>query len=263
MIKVQVKIIPKPEKKTELLKALHILQISSRLEEGCSSYTVYEPAFGDNQLYIAEEWSSSAALHKHEQTADFLSLIEQLPELTKMVDLQKIPVPNSIDQSISERRSIRSFLPEPIGREQVERILHAGMCAPSAHNFQPWEFIVIDNPEHLNEISQFSPHAKPARQAPLSIVVCANTRLTEKDPLWWVQDLSACTQNMLLQARSENLGTVWLGFWPETERVAKLSDFLHLPEYIIPFAVIAIGVPAKTPIASDRFEATKIHWNSY
>lgn len=50
-------------------------------------------------------------------------------------------------EAIMKRRSIRSFTAEPVTDAQLERILRAGMQAPSAMNAQPWEFLIIRDPE--------------------------------------------------------------------------------------------------------------------
>ncbi|MGL5049999.1 MAG: nitroreductase family protein, partial [Fusobacteriaceae bacterium] len=124
--------------------------------------------------------------------------------------------------SIFYRRSIRNFTDKDVECKKIERILRAAMQAPSAHNFQPWEFIVVESEDKKNEISMMSPHATPAKKAKISIVILGNTRLVERDNMWLQQDLGAAVQNMLLQIVEEGLGGVWLGFYPEIERVEKI-----------------------------------------
>lgn len=117
--------------------------------------------------------------------------------------------------SIFTRRSIRNFLDKEVEEEKIEKILRAGMQAPSAWNFMPWEFIVVRDKDTLNKISKMSPYAIPAANSNVAIIVLANIKLIEKDNLWFQQDLGACVENMLLQATEEDLGSVWLGFYPE------------------------------------------------
>jgi nitroreductase len=71
-------------------------------------------------------------------------------------------------------RSIRKYTAEPVADEQVKRLLEAGMVAPSAHNRQPWHFIVIDDKVTLLEILKFHKYSKMLEQAPLAIVVCGD-----------------------------------------------------------------------------------------
>lgn len=165
--------------------------------------------------------------------------------------------------SIFRRKSIRNFLDKEIEQEKIEKILRAGMQAPSAWNFMPWEFIVVRDKDTLNKISKMSPYAIPATNSNVTIVVLANTKSVEKDSLWFQQDLAACVENMLLQATEENLGSVWLGFYPEKNRVDLLKKFFKLPDYIIPFAGIALGYSNSKNIFIDKFDSSKIFYEKY
>jgi nitroreductase len=169
---------------------------------------------------------------------------------------------------IFERRSVRQFLPEPVEPEKIERILRAGFEAPSAHNRRPWEFLVITGKEDLKAVSEMSPYAKMTAGAAAAIVPCANLELAGPgDPdaggPWWVQDLSAATENILLQIVDEALGGVWLGWYPAMERVKALAARFGLPGHIVPFSVIALGYPAKTPGIRDRFDPEKVHYGAW
>ena len=77
------------------------------------------------------------------------------------------------------------------------------------------------------------------------------------------QDLSACTQNILLQAVAEGLGAVWLGFYPIEDRVNSLRQYFNIPEHIIPFSVIAIGYPKENKEPESRYDESKIHLGKY
>lgn len=165
--------------------------------------------------------------------------------------------------SIFTRRSIRNFTDKEIECEKIERILRAAMQAPSAHNFQPWEFIVVESDKSKEMISTMSPHAHPAKKSKVSIVVLGNMKKIEKDNMWWQQDLGAAIQNMLLQIVEEGLGGVWLGFYPEMERTQKLKEYFKLPEEIIPFGVVAFGHSEQENKFIDRFDQSKIYFEKY
>ena len=72
--------------------------------------------------------------------------------------------------SIFTRRSIREYDSCPVEQEKLERILRAGMQAPSAMNRQPWEFLVVKNPEMIQKIAALTPYGKPAARAPVVLV---------------------------------------------------------------------------------------------
>ena len=151
-------------------------------------------------------------------------------------------------EAIAKRKSIRSFQDRKVEPEKVESLLRAAMRAPSAMNGQPWEFIVVDDPQLLKRLKSFSPFAGPLKSAPLAIVVLEREQLKRKivglDKMS-KHDLGACTQNILLQAVEEDLGAVWLGVLENEKMQQKLRSILNLPGNVSPFSVIAIGYPAE------------------
>jgi nitroreductase len=56
-------------------------------------------------------------------------------------------------QAIIERKSVRVFKPDPVPRALIEKVLAAGMLAPSSANMQPWEFVVVGG-EEKDKLSQ-------------------------------------------------------------------------------------------------------------
>jgi nitroreductase len=167
--------------------------------------------------------------------------------------------------AIFERRSVRQFLPKPVEADKIERMLRAGFEAPSAHNGRPWEFLVITGRDDLTAVSEMSPYAKMTAEAAAAIVPCVNLELAGPDDPgaggpWWVQDLSAATENILLQITDEGLGGVWLGWYPALGRVKTLAARFGLPGHVIPFSVIALGYPARLPGKRDRFDPEKVHY---
>lgn len=164
--------------------------------------------------------------------------------------------------SIFVRRSIREFLDKPVEKEKIEKILRAGMQAPSAKNQQAWEFIVVTSKEDKEIVSTMSPFSKLAAKAAVLIILLGNkTKMTT--PERWQQDLGACSQNMLLQIVKEDMGGVWLGVYPTQERVDKIKDIFKLPENIEPFGVICFGYSTKNNVFTDRYEKSKVHWDKY
>jgi nitroreductase len=168
--------------------------------------------------------------------------------------------------AIFDRRSVRSFLPKAIEQDKIERILRAGFQAPSAHNRQLWEFIVISDAADLAAIAEMSPYAKMLPQAAAAIVPCVNLGLGKGpsvEDTWWIQDLSAATENILLQIVDEGLGGVWLGWYPDMARVKAFSERFGLPSHVLPFSVIALGYPASPPQKADRYDLSKVHYGRY
>ena len=164
---------------------------------------------------------------------------------------------------IFKRRSIRKFSDDEVSINQVKNLIKAGMQAPSAFNSQPWEFIIVSDKKDLESVSKMSRFAKPAKRAQKLIIVLGNTKKFRVVKDMIQQDLSACTQNILLQAVVDGLGAVWLGFYPKEDRVNALREYFNIPDHIIPFSVIAIGYPKDEKDPKSRYDESKIHLDKY
>lgn len=164
---------------------------------------------------------------------------------------------------IFKRKSVRSFTDEKVSTDKIKNLIRAGMQAPSAFNSQPWEFIVVSDKKDLKAVSKMSRYARPAENAQKLIIVLGNTERDNVVMPMIQQDLSACTQNILLQAVAEGLGAVWLGFYPIEDRVNSLRQYFNIPEHIIPFSVIAIGYPKEDKEPESRYYESKIHLGKY
>jgi len=166
-------------------------------------------------------------------------------------------------KTINERRSIRKYTSELVPDDLIEKILRAGMMAPSAGNQQPWQFIIVRDKEKLKEISERHPYASFVKDAQAGIIVCGDMSLSLKHKEFWVQDCSACTQNMLLAAHDLGLGAVWVSSYPDVERMKLFSEICNLPEYVIPLSFISLGFPAQKISAIDRFKKERIHYDTW
>lgn len=160
--------------------------------------------------------------------------------------------------AILARRSIRAYTTRTVDPEQIEDLLRAAMSAPSAGNERPWHFIVIRDRQLMETIPDIHPYSKMLREAPAAILVCGDPTL-EKYHGYWVQDCAAATENILVAATALGLGSVWLGVYPEQDRMVGLRKLLGIPEYIIPFAIIPVGYPDEQKEMVDRYEAERVH----
>lgn len=167
-----------------------------------------------------------------------------------------------IFEAIHTRRSIRQFTGGEVSEDTVRQILSAAMCAPSAGNGQPWQFVVLRDRALLDRIPDIHPHAMMTRQASLGILVCGDLRL-EKYKGFWVQDCSAATQNLLLAAHGAGLGAVWTGVYPDESRTANFRQFFRLPEEVVPFSFVPMGPPAQQLARKDIFLPERVHLNGW
>ena len=165
----------------------------------------------------------------------------------------------TFSELVHARRSIRQYRPDPVPPELVEQVLEAGRWAPSACNSQPWEFIVVTDPQVREAIYQLAnvvglkwPHL---RTAPVTVVVCAR-KLTPYSR----DDCIFAGQNMLLAAQDLGLGACWIGGFNER----KMKQLLRVPEgYLLP-GMFTLGYPAATPNPTPRRElTTMVHADTY
>ena len=167
--------------------------------------------------------------------------------------------------NIITRTSVRSYQDKPVEDSKIEKLLRAGMAAPSAVNIQPWHFIVVKNKATVEEIAKITPNARMAKEAPLAIVVCGDMRNESNDQVreFWVQDASAATQNILLAAHAMELGAVWTGTYPAQNRCEAISQLFNLPSSIIPFSTIVIGYPKETQQPKDKWKEENISYEVF
>lgn len=160
---------------------------------------------------------------------------------------------------IFSRSSIRDYTDAKPETEKITRILEAGMAAPSSGNQQPWEFVVVEHPELLQEFSDLSAYTKPAGRAKTVIALIGN-RNRMKYPEFWEQDMGACCQNMWLEAEYLGLGAVWLGIYPTEQDTAKVSKILQLDENHPPFALLCLGYKKEPSNRTHTFDFSRVRW---
>ena len=164
-------------------------------------------------------------------------------------------------EAILSRRSIRKYTKQLVPENLINELLMAGMAAPSARNEQPWHFVVVTDHKILDEIPSFHPFSKMLPEAPVAIVVCADT--STLNDVYWVEDCSAATENILVAARAMGLGAVWLGVFPNAARVKSMQKLFGLPEKVIPVGIISLGFPGEEKPPADRYDVKRVHHNKW
>lgn len=168
-------------------------------------------------------------------------------------------------QVIHSRKSVRTYTDKQVSKEAITELVKAAMAAPTAVNKQPWAFIAIDERKVLDQLAEELPYAKMLKHATAAIVVCGDTQkaLEGWENIFWVQDCSAATQNILLAAEAMQLGAVWTAVYPATDRMHTVTNILHLPEHIIPLNVIPIGYPKTEGKVQDKWNNENLHWQKW
>lgn len=175
---------------------------------------------------------------------------------------------------IKDRRSIRRFDGSAIPPETLQRVLEAATMAPSAHNRQPWRFVILtaledkrslanvlgeelredrladgDDPGQIErDVTQ---SIERITDAPVVVIACLSMEAMDVYPderrktaeyIMAVQGVSMAAQNLLLAAHAEGLGACWLCAPLFTKD--EVRDELNLPEGWDPQGLIILGYPA-------------------
>lgn len=135
-------------------------------------------------------------------------------------------------ECVSTLSSIRSFLDREVQDELIYKILEAGRLAPSAHNDQPWEFLLVKNKDIIKNLKKFCLSGSFVAHSAFTIVV-----LIDRYSRWKEIDTTRAVQNMVLTAWSFNLGTCWIGRLD----MEGLIKYLNIPEKWDVLTVLPFG----------------------
>jgi len=175
--------------------------------------------------------------------------------MTVLTDAVTPLEPTSFQKILRGRRSIRRFLETPVEPDKLRACLEAARIAPSAHNVQPWRFVVVDEPALKDRLAAeaFSgvyAGSKFAAKAPVILVLLARpgnavVRLGSKiqGVPYYLLDIGIAGEHVVLQAEELGLATCWMG-WFDYRRARKV---LGIPGGIKLVAMMPIGYAEKRP----------------
>lgn len=160
-------------------------------------------------------------------------------------------------ETLSTRRSIRRYQERPIEEEKLRAVLDAVSASPSWANQQCWHLVVVREPDARRSISELSflesffapkgyktnPAQKALAEAPVVIVLCADPAQsgTVRGQDYYLTDAGIAAQSMMLAARAQGLGSVFVGIFQEE----PLRDLLGIPESIRVVGLFPLGYPAE------------------
>ena len=174
---------------------------------------------------------------------------------------QKI-LPMNFIELATKRYSVRNFEPRLVEKEKLLYVLEAARIAPSAANFQPWQFVVVTDPEILKLIQTVYPR-EWLSTAPAVIIA-----LGDHNKGWHRKsdgkdftdiDVAIAVDHLMLAATEMGLGTCWICNF----EIEKCCDFFEMPENLEPIALIPIGYPAIEPNKEKHRDPIDqlVHWN--
>jgi len=161
-------------------------------------------------------------------------------------------------EAIRGRRSVRRYLDKPVEEEKVLRCLYAAHWAPSAHNSQPWSFVVVRDPETRRRLAEVHRWGRFMAEAPVAIAVVGDPGLSS----FWREDLGAAVENMLLAAYAQGLGSCWMGV-AGTEYEEPIKRILGIPGRLRVLCMVSLGYPAEKPTRGRQPLKSKVHWEKY
>ena len=166
-------------------------------------------------------------------------------------------------EAIYTRRSIRRYSKKEIENKIVDKIIHAGMYAPSAVNKQPWHFIVITD-KTIKAKLKSAYTAERIQQAPVLIVCCVDSLVSWKrhdGKDYGEVDGAIAMQNLVLMASELGLGTCWIANFDEK----ILKAVLGIPDSVSVVAMTPLGyADEKKGAVEDRKPIDEIlHQNKW
>jgi nitroreductase len=166
--------------------------------------------------------------------------------------------------AITARRNVRDFDDRPVPRELLERILEAGRRAPSARNWQPWDFIVVSDREQLRELANVSPAAGHVgtSAATIALILADADDRAARDRAQF--DLGQATMAMMIAAADLGVGSGHAGL-ADQDLARRLLGF---PGDHYAARLIDLGYPADRPLTPIRKPNRRsfdevVHWGRW
>lgn len=168
---------------------------------------------------------------------------------------------------IQKRRSIRKFQKNQVENEKIEILIEAALRSPSSRGYNPWEFIVVTEPDLLERLSSAKIHGSQfLKNAPLGIVVCADEDKCDV----WVEDCSIASTFIFLASESIGLRSCWIQIRERmhNETITSeeyVSEVLGIPSRLKVESIIAVGYPdeKKPPHKKEELQYEKVFLNQY
>lgn len=150
--------------------------------------------------------------------------------------------------AIRARRNVRSYRPEAISEDHLDRIAEAGWRAPSAKNNQHWDFVIVTDPAQLEQLSTVWQGARHIASAPAAIALVVPEPQDERTRLLDQYDLGQATMAMTIAATDLGIGTGHSSVGDQE----KARAILGVPDDHLVAYLLGVGYPADRPLAPIR-----------
>jgi nitroreductase len=167
-------------------------------------------------------------------------------------------------EALRRRHSYRGeYLPQPVPRDALQRMLEAARCAPSGKNAQTTTFVAVDDPVLVHEIAGMhaSNRAVQTARAFIACLVDVQPPQVFEGMHFQVEDCAAAVENMLLAITALGYASVWIDGWLRLERRAeRIGELLQLPAGKRIRVLLPVGVPAEQRRQPEKKPLTERAW---
>lgn len=168
----------------------------------------------------------------------------------------------NVFDAIKERKSVRKYAETKIPPEHVQKLMESARLAPSANNFQPWRFILVEETSTKQKLCEVCQRQKWMLEAPL-LIVCVgdlsyrikdtkNISIDEDSPepevKKIIRDTTIACEHIVLEAAELGLSTCWVAWFEQKD----IRPVLNIPNDKFVVAVLTVGYGAETPKSRPR-----------
>lgn len=172
-----------------------------------------------------------------------------------------------LKEIISRRRSTRKFLPTPVERERLERVVEMALQAPSSRNSRSTRFMILQNPDLLEKMSRMRDYGSAfMKDAAAAILVMGDKRATDL----WIDNCAISATTLQLAVVDEGLASCWvhvndrpcLQAEPDGRKADDyLRELLDLPEHYGILCAVALGYSDFEPKPLPPYEGEeRVMW---
>lgn len=174
---------------------------------------------------------------------------------------------DNFSELLKKRRSTRKFTDQKLSDEQVAELMRAVLMSPSSKRSNPWQFILVDDPEKIQQLSTCKENGSQLLAgAPLAVVVVADPLISDV----WVEDASIATLILQLQAEDLGLGSCWIQVRnrfndKEVPSDEVVREILNIPLQMQVESIVALGYKAaeRRPFDEEKLQWEKLHINEF
>ncbi|MBF4468868.1 MAG: nitroreductase family protein [Methanobrevibacter arboriphilus] len=173
---------------------------------------------------------------------------------------------------INGRRSVRSYKKEQLKDEEIEKIINAGLMAPTARGEEPWHFTVIQDQKLLKEMNDIGIKNMASsgdkflesiansgknilHNAPTVIIISGNESASDIKA-----DCSAAIENILLAAEGLDIGSCWIGLIKAYFQDPESSTKLKIPNGYVPLYGVTLGYKNAEKQGNPNRNENVVNW---